>query len=380
MSNRLLNLTRNQLGNMTPNARALRALEEIIKQIPVLEEITTTASNAQTSATQALDSLNLSQNELSLVASQPIIQQNNFSKNDYIDINANAPKPVNEVGRLQWDNATGTIEFLTKNGNVILPIGQKSILRIKNDDSVLLLPGMVVFIDGSDSLNFLVKRAQANNKSIADLTIGVVAEPIAVGDLGFIVVSGVVDNFDTSAFTAGDILYLSGVSPGELTNIRPIAPIVPVRAGVCLEQSATTGKVFITIEHSASLGELQNVLLSSVGNGNSLVFDSSAQIWKNEPLFSSPSIKTADFSVSQNDVWLINNSIGTCTVTLPVASTYLARVLHFQNWQPQSLISFSNNVVQLSGGAPGTAILSATAGEWATLVSDGANWIMTQKG
>lgn len=381
MSNRLLNLTRNQLGEMTPNARALRALEQVIKQVPIIEELTVTGSNAQASATQAIDALAALQNTLSIAASQPVVQNNNFIKSDYVDISPTAPKVSNAIGRLQWDDTAGTLEVLTKGGNVVLPIGEKNILRIKNDDSVLLLPGMVVFIDGSDSLNFLVKRAQANNKSIADLTIGIVAEPISVGELGFIVLSGVVDNFDTSAFTAGDILYLSGVSPGELTNIRPIAPIVPVRAGVCLEQSATTGKVFVSIEHSASLGELQNVLFSSVENGNTLVFDSAAQIWKNEPLYSSTSIKTTDFIVAANDVWLINNkSSSTCTVTLPVASSYIGRVLRFQNWQSQLLISSSTNVVQLAGGAATTAILPATAGSWATLVSDGASWLITQAG
>jgi hypothetical protein len=40
------------------------------------------------------------------------------------------------------------------------------------------------------------------------------------------------------------------------------------------------------------------------------------------------------------------------------------------------LTSASSNVVPLAGGAAGTAILSATAGAWATLVSDGTNWIV----
>ena len=35
-----------------------------------------------------------------------------------------------------------------------------------------------------------------------------------------------------------------------------------------------------------------------------------------------------------------------------------------------------NNVVPLSGGAAGSAILTANAGRWATLVSDGTNWVI----
>ena len=92
-----------------------------------------------------------------------------------------------------------------------------------------------------------------------------------------------------------------------------------------------------------------------------------------------PVTKTANFSVANGDTWLINNKSGSsCTVTLPTASTNSGRVLHFQNYQAQTLVSASSNVVPLVGGAAGTAILAAVAGDTATLVSDGINWIMTQ--
>lgn len=96
-------------------------------------------------------------------------------------------------------------------------------------------------------------------------------------------------------------------------------------------------------------------------------------------LSSAPVIKTADFSVVASDTWLINNKSGsTCTVTLPTAGTNTGRELHFQNYQAQTLVAASSSVVPLVGGAAGTAILAAVAGETCTLVSDGTNWIMTQ--
>ena len=41
-----------------------------------------------------------------------------------------------------------------------------------------------------------------------------------------------------------------------------------------------------------------------------------------------------------------------------------------------TVVSASSNIVPLIGGVAGTAILAATAGKWATLVSDGTNWIV----
>jgi hypothetical protein len=94
---------------------------------------------------------------------------------------------------------------------------------------------------------------------------------------------------------------------------------------------------------------------------------------------SAPVTKTADFTVAATDVWLINNKSGsTCTATLPTASSWTGRVLYFQNYQVQALVSASSNVVPLAGGAAGTSILLASSGDSATLVSDGSNWLMTQ--
>jgi len=94
---------------------------------------------------------------------------------------------------------------------------------------------------------------------------------------------------------------------------------------------------------------------------------------------SAPVTKTADFTVAATDVWLINNKSGsTCTVTLPAASSWSGRVLRFLNYQAQTVVSASSNVVPLTGGAAATSILLASTGDQTTLVSDGSNWLVTQ--
>ena len=93
-----------------------------------------------------------------------------------------------------------------------------------------------------------------------------------------------------------------------------------------------------------------------------------------------PVTKTADFTVANGDIWYINNKSGsTCTVTLPVASSWTGRTLTFKNMQPQTLVSASSNVVPIDSTSAGTAILLAVVGNWATMVSDGTNWIIMQQ-
>jgi hypothetical protein len=87
--------------------------------------------------------------------------------------------------------------------------------------------------------------------------------------------------------------------------------------------------------------------------------------------------KVADFTLADTEGWIINNKSGsTCTVTLPAASSAPGRVVNFKNLQLQTLVSASSDVVPLIGGAAGTAILPGLVGAWATLVSDGTNWVV----
>ena len=97
-------------------------------------------------------------------------------------------------------------------------------------------------------------------------------------------------------------------------------------------------------------------------------------------LSSAPVTKTADFTVATTETWLINNKSGsTCTVTLPSAATYTGRYLTFKNMQAQTLVSASSNVVPIDSTTAGTAILLAVVGNWATMVSDGTNWVIMQQ-
>lgn len=87
--------------------------------------------------------------------------------------------------------------------------------------------------------------------------------------------------------------------------------------------------------------------------------------------------KTADFVLDSSDGWVINNKSGsTCTVTLSDPTSCGGRAVTFKNLQAQALVSASSNVAPIGSATPGTAILPATAGAWATLVSDGTNWVV----
>ena len=92
-----------------------------------------------------------------------------------------------------------------------------------------------------------------------------------------------------------------------------------------------------------------------------------------------PVTKTANFVLGNAETWVINNKSGsTCTVTMPAASSWTGRQVTFKNMQPQLLVSASSNVVPIDSTTPGTSILLDVVGNWATMVSDGVNWVIMQ--
>ncbi len=73
---------------------------------------------------------------------------------------------------------------------------------------------------------------------------------------------------------------------------------------------------------------------------------------------------------------LITNRAGAVTVTLPTASSFTGRELYIKAITNGTVISNASNVVPSTSGTAGTAILPATDGAWALLVSDGTNWVI----
>lgn len=89
-----------------------------------------------------------------------------------------------------------------------------------------------------------------------------------------------------------------------------------------------------------------------------------------------PVTKTGNFTLGANENEVICNGGASITVTLPSASSWVGRKVRIKTRAAYTVISASSNVKPLDTDTAGTAILAATAGKWAELVSDGSNWII----
>jgi hypothetical protein len=84
---------------------------------------------------------------------------------------------------------------------------------------------------------------------------------------------------------------------------------------------------------------------------------------------------TATRTVAITDKYIICNRAGTITLTLPDPALAGSRSINIRTYTANTVVSATANVVGATGGAAATAILAATAGKWADIVSDGQNWI-----
>lgn len=171
----------------------------------------------------------------------------------------------------------------------------------------------------------------------------------------------------------------STISIGTATNLAGgAAGSVPYQTGAGATSMLALGTAAQVLQVNA--GATAPEWVSSTGTGNVARATSPTFVTKviiNGSLGrNAPVTKTASFTLADTENWLICNGTATITVTFPAASSWTGREVMIKTTAAFTVVSASSNVVPLAGGAAGTAILAATAGKYATLVSNGTNWII----
>ena len=293
-----------------------------------------------------------------------------------------------DIGTVAWDG--GTTLGIQMTANVLQPVGEAQYFYIKADSTIT--KGQLIMFTGAVGASGVIKGAPATGLTDGQYLMGIAAENIATNGFGLVTSFGHVRGWNTTGapvgetWADGDILYYNPSIAGGLTKTQPTAPNVKATIAVVVNAApAGSGDVFVRVSTGSVLGGTDsNVQFGTLATNDLIQYNGT--YWTNVTPAAiiagaggAPVTKTANFSVAAGETWLINNKLGSsCTVTLPSASTNTGRVLHFQNYQAQTLVSASSNVVPLAGGSATTAILEAVAGANATLVSDGTNWVMTQ--
>jgi len=119
-------------------------------------------------------------------------------------------------------------------------------LDVYNNTGGTITKGSPVYQSGWNVGASQIEITDADTDAAATMpAIGVVAADISTATSGQIVVQGIVTGIDTSAFTTGDALYVSGTA-GEITATKPVANAEIQKIGSALEINASTGSILVS--------------------------------------------------------------------------------------------------------------------------------------
>jgi hypothetical protein len=217
----------------------------------------------------------------------------------------NKPTIPTQTSQLTNNGADGTNPFITALD--IPTAGQAGTLvrEVKNMTGATLTKGTVVYISGANGNKPLVSKALATTDALSARTFGLLQSNISNNGVGYCIIIGDLTGLDTSAFTEGVQLYLSGVTAGTYTSTKTLAPTHLVYVGKVTRSHPTLGQIEVGIQNGYELEEIHDVAITSVADKQLLSYDLATDLWKNK------SVTTADISDSTNKRYVTDANLTT---------------------------------------------------------------------
>lgn len=174
---------------------------------------------------------------------------------DWIQFNTEAVVPDEDFlpGMLRWNAFEGTLD-LRMGDNATLQLGMEMYCPpVLNNTGLVVPEGSVVYAIGGDvsTSRITFDLALATQSFDSFKVLGVTTEEIQPNDVAFITNFGLVRDINTTGATygemwnSGDILYLSPVVPGRLTNIKPVPPFTSIPIAFVGIVDSTVGTIFV---------------------------------------------------------------------------------------------------------------------------------------
>jgi len=152
--------------------------------------------------------------------------------------------------------------------------------QVRNTTGATLTKGTAVYISGATGQIPTVSKALATSDATSAQTLGLMTADLANNSNGYVTVIGLISNIDTSAYTDGAQLYLSGTTAGTLTATKQYAPIHLVYMAVVEHAHPTQGKLFVKVQNGYELDEIHNVSAQTPTTGQTIVWNSATSLWE----------------------------------------------------------------------------------------------------
>lgn len=190
-----------------------------------------------------------------------------------------------DVGDIVWNAVDGTIDVGLPNG-VTMQVGQEMYFLARNQTGSTIPNGTVVMFAGAlgNSGRLLMQPAVASAIIPPVYVMGVTTHDVPNGSNGYVTEFGLVREIDTRGgsenWQDGDILYVSGATPGAMTNVAPVSPL-PAIIVAAVTNAATKGNIFVRPTFGEKLDQLHDVRITNPQNNDILKYNATGGYWYN---------------------------------------------------------------------------------------------------
>jgi hypothetical protein len=200
--------------------------------------------------------------------------------------NGSTWQKIDQSETLQTITSTdGSVTVTTSGSNADLSVAVAAsttnvICQVRNTTGATLTKGTAVYISGATGQIPTVSKALATSDATSAQTLGLMSADLANNTNGYVTVIGLINDIDTSAYTDGAQLYLSGTTAGTLTATKTYAPTHLVYVAVVEHAHPTQGKLFVKVQNGYELDEIHNVSAQSPSNGQTIIYNASTSLWE----------------------------------------------------------------------------------------------------
>lgn len=166
----------------------------------------------------------------------------------FVDFIPQDPEPSYNEGRVFYHDVKKNYVFMNDRSAVRMDVGRELWTRSVNKTVTGTTNGKAVYVTGSANSIPNVDLAKADVEATSN-PIGLFTEDVAIDGNGEVTSFGLVNDVDTDSWTAGDVLYLSETTAGELTNTKPVVPNLEVPMGIVVKKHASEGIIWVNVGH-----------------------------------------------------------------------------------------------------------------------------------
>lgn len=218
--------------------------------------------------------------------------------------------------------------------------------EVRNESGFSIPKGSVVYISGGSgaSDHVLISLSSAAGEATSSKSFGITAETIPNNSTGDVVLEGIIEGVDTSAFVSGDALWL-GDTPGSIQGTPPPpTPSHAVFVGYAVRIQQNNGSLFVKIQNGYEVSELHDVLIDNIQEGQGLVWDAANSYWKNADLASGGA---ASLNVEKNE-YIGDGTTVTFTLSYPIENESHTQVYIDGVYQAKANYTASGSVITFS--------------------------------